>query len=109
MKDLSARLQMEDGPAVLSAGQGRFDRDSEKVMIDGPVQFEAANGYRLSTRDVDVDLKSKRMTSQGGVDGRLPIGSFSADHLEADLDARTVALSGRVHLLIQQNRSRGRR
>ena len=109
MKDLSARLLMEDGPAVLTAKQGRYDMDKEKVMIDGSVEFRAASGYRLTTRDVDVDLKARRMASHGRVDGRLPIGAFSADRLEADLDQRTVALNGRVRLLIEQNRSRGRR
>ena len=109
MQNLKAQLLMEDGPAVLAARQGRYDIDKEKVMIQGPVEFQSAGGYRLTTRDVDVDLKTRRMVSHGSVDGRLPIGTFSANHLEADLDRRTVALNGRVRLLIVQNRSRGRR
>ena len=108
LNSMSARILLSDGPAVLSAQKGRYDMDSERVGIEGPVQFEAAGGYRLTTRDVGIDLKSRRMQSAGRVDGRIPIGTFSADHLEADLGARTVTLNGRANLRIEQNGLKGR-
>jgi lipopolysaccharide export system protein LptC len=109
LSDLSARILQAEGPAVLRANNGRYDMDSEKVAVTGPVQFEAAGGYRLTTRDVGIDLKSRRMRSQGRVDGRIPIGTFSGDHLEADLGARTVTLNGRASLRIEQNGLKGRK
>jgi len=48
------------------------------------------------------------MRSTGRVDGRIPIGTFSGDHLEADLNARTVTLQGRASLRIEQNGLKGR-
>ena len=108
LNSMSARILLSDGPAVLSAQKGRYDMDSERVGIEGPVQFEAAGGYRLTTRDVGIDLKSRRMQSAGRVDGRIPVGTFSADHLEADLNARTVTLNGRARLRIEQNGLKGR-
>lgn len=108
LNDMSARILLPDGPAVLNARKGRYDMDSERVAIDGAVQFQAAGGYRLTTRDVGIDLKSRRMKSAGRVDGRIPIGTFSADHLEADLAARTVTLNGRASLRIEQNGLKGR-
>ena len=108
LNDMSARILLSEGPAVLSARKGRYDMDSERVAVDGPVQFEAAGGYRLTTRDVGIDLKSRRMRSAGRVDGRIPIGTFSGDHLEADLGARTVTLNGRASLRIEQNGLKGR-
>lgn len=108
LKDLSARMLLSEGPAVLSAQKGRYDMESERVAVDGPVLFEAAGGYRLTTRDVGIDLKTRRMRSAGRVDGRIPLGTFSADHLEADMEARTVTLSGRASLRIEQNGSKGR-
>ena len=108
LSDMSARILLSEGPAVLSARKGRYDMDSERVAVDGPVQFEAAGGYRLTTRDVGIDLKSRRMRSAGRVDGRIPIGTFSGDHLEADLGARTVTLNGRASLRIEQNGLKGR-
>jgi len=82
--------------------------DAERVKIDGAVQFQAAGGYRMTTRDVGIDLKTRRMKSDGRVDGRMPIGTFSADHLEADLSERTVTLNGRARLRIDQNGLKGR-
>jgi lipopolysaccharide export system protein LptC len=109
LNDMSARILLSEGPAVLTARQGRYDMDSERVAVDGPVQFEAAGGYRLTTRDVGIDLKTRRMRSDGRVDGRIPIGTFSGDHLEADLGARTVTLNGRASLRIEQNGIKGQR
>lgn len=108
MRDLSARMLMQDGPAVLTAQQGRYFMDTEKVKVDGPVQFDSAGGYRLTTRDVNIDIKERTMHSQGAVYGRLPIGTFSGDHLNADLGQRTVTLRGNARLRIEQNALKGR-
>jgi lipopolysaccharide export system protein LptC len=108
LNSMSARILLSDGPAVLTAQKGRYDMDTERVGIQGPVQFEAAGGYRLTTRDVGIDLKTRRMRSAGRVDGRIPIGTFSGDHLEADMGARTVTLNGRASLRIEQNGLKGR-
>jgi len=108
MKDLSARLLMTDGAAVLKADQGRYNLETERMAIDGPVQFDSAQGYRLTTRDVTIDLKSRNMNSTGRVYGRIPIGNFDADHLRADLDDHTVTLVGNARLRIEQNAIKGR-
>lgn len=108
MRDLSARMLMQEGPAVLTAQQGRYWMDADLVNVDGPVQFAAANGYRLTTRDVNIDLKLRTMNSAGAVQGRLPIGTFSGDHLRADLSERTVTLQGNARLRIEQNALKGR-
>lgn len=108
MSDLSARLLMTEGPAVLTAQQGRYFLESEKVKVDGPVQFDSAQGYRLTTRDVNIDLKERTMNSEGRVFGRMPIGTFDADHLRADLDSHTVTLQGNARLRIEQNALKGR-
>ncbi len=108
LNDMSARILMADGPAVLEASKGRYDMDSERVAIDGAVQFQSAGGYRLTTRDVGIDLKTRKMASRGRVDGRMPVGTFTADHLEADMAARTVTLKGRARLRIDQNGLKGR-
>ncbi|MEZ5656507.1 MAG: LPS export ABC transporter periplasmic protein LptC [Sphingobium sp.] len=108
MRDLSARLLMTEGPAVLTARQGRYFLESEQVKVDGPVQFDSAQGYRMTTRDVNIDLKNRKMGSDGAVVGRMPVGTFNADHLRADLDAHTVTLQGNARLRIEQNALKGR-
>ena len=106
LNDLSARIMLTDGPAAIAARKGRYDMDTEHVLIEGPVAFTSADGYRMVTRDVAVDLNSRQVASGGPVDGRMPLGSFSGDHLRADLNQRTVVLDGRARLHIVQGASR---
>ncbi len=106
LKTLSAQIQLKDGPARVDAGEGRYDMDKEKVAIVGPVKFESADGYRLETRDVDIDLKSRTAESNGPVTGRMTRGTFSADRLTADLNQRVVVLEGRARLRIVQGQAR---
>lgn len=98
LNDLTARLLLRDGPAVLSAPGGRFDIDSRQVKIDGMVRFAAADGYNLTAQGVAIDLPGRRIVGTGRVEGTVPAGTFEADSLDADLDERTVALDGRARL-----------
>ncbi|MBM3928510.1 MAG: LPS export ABC transporter periplasmic protein LptC, partial [Sphingomonadales bacterium] len=44
LNDLSAGLEMADGPAELTAPKGLYDMRSEQVAVDGPIAFTAADG-----------------------------------------------------------------
>jgi lipopolysaccharide export system protein LptC len=102
----SAKIALEDGPAMLTAGKGRYDMDREIVHADGPLLFATADGYRLTTRDVAVGLKTRRLASGGPVDGQMPLGNFSADRITADLSGHVVTLEGRARLHITQGKTR---
>ena len=104
--DLSANIALADGPATLKADAGRYDMNRETLMIDGPINFTAADGFQLDTRDVAVGLKTRKLASGGPVSGRLPIGTFTANRISADLNARTVVLEGRARLHITQRRGK---
>jgi lipopolysaccharide export system protein LptC len=104
--DLSASITLDDGPATLDARAGRYDMDRETIMIDGPIRFAAADGFALETRDVAVGLKTRKLASGGPVSGRLPIGTFTANQITADLATRSVVLEGRVRLHITQRRGK---
>lgn len=98
MTDLTARLLLNDGPARLSAESGAYTLETEVMRVFGPVRLTAADGYRMVARDVSIDLKTKRMVGEGGVDGAIPAGTFSANRLVADLSARTITLDGNARL-----------
>jgi lipopolysaccharide export system protein LptC len=102
LKDLSAEINLADGPAKITAEAGRYDMDKEVVSVDGPVRFATSDGYALDTRDVAVGLKTRQIASGGAVSGQMPLGRFSAGSLKADLGARTVVLEGRARLHIVQ-------
>ncbi len=102
MRDLSAMIVMADGPATLAADDGSYDPRTDQVMIDGPLRFVAADGYRLDTGDVTINLGRRELSSGRAVVGDLPVGHFSADSIAADLASRTVRLSGNARLRIDQ-------
>jgi lipopolysaccharide export system protein LptC len=99
---MSAELGLESGPATIRADKGRYDMEAERVDVIGPILFTAADGYRLETRDVAVDLNARRLQSRGPVNGRMPLGRFSANSMVADLPGKQVTLTGRARLHIQQ-------
>ena len=106
LQDMTAAITLAEGPATLVADNGRYNMNTDIVMVDGPVSFTTSDGYRLDTRDVAVGLKTRRLASGGPVTGLMPLGSFSADRISADLAGRTVALVGRARLHIVQGRAR---
>jgi lipopolysaccharide export system protein LptC len=98
MEGLLAEIAMADGPAQLSARQGAYDYDRERVDVEGPVTFSAADGYHMTTSHVAIDLRQRRVTGSGGVSGAIPAGTFSAERIEADLGERSVTLDGNARL-----------
>jgi lipopolysaccharide export system protein LptC len=98
MRDLVGRILLDEGPAQITAELGSYNYDTEKVAVDSEVEFVAADGYSMTTRGVSIDLDQKTMAGGGGVSGATPAGTFSANSIEADLAARTVALTGNARL-----------
>jgi lipopolysaccharide export system protein LptC len=99
---MSARLLLNEGPAVITADQARFDPDANKVDVLGPVRFVTTDGYRLDTSDVLVDLHDRSLQSRGRVNGQTRQGTFSADRMSADLPEQKVVLEGNARLHINQ-------
>ena len=100
MEGLVARILMADGPAQLAAQGGSYNFDREAVDVAGPVTFTAADGYRMTTGHVAIDLKRQQVLGDGGVSGAIPAGTFAAERLVADLNARTIALEGNARLVM---------
>jgi lipopolysaccharide export system protein LptC len=97
-----AQLALPQGPLMIAANQGRYDLDSQKVVVDGPVRVAGPDGYRLATSDVTVDMKTRQMASAGPVSGQMRLGQFQAGQLHADLGSRTVVLDHGARLKIVQ-------
>lgn len=106
LHDLVARIVLPDGPAVLSSPAGNYNIDEEQVSVPGIVQFSAADGYRLTARNVLIDLPSRSLVGQGRVEGAIPAGTFSADRMEVDLEERSLSLRGNASLRMVPGRMR---
>lgn len=102
ISDMAAQIGLAEGPARIVANRARYDMSLQQVNVAGPILFTAADGYRLETRDVLVDLNQRSFASRGRVDGRMPLGTFSAGRLRADLASRTVVLDRRARIHIVQ-------
>jgi lipopolysaccharide export system protein LptC len=104
LHDLTARMLLSGGPAVLNAPSGRYNIEAQRVAVDGEVRFVAADGYRMTARGVAVDLPDRSLSGKGGIAGSVPAGTFRADGIAADLDARTVTLEGNARLRMTPGR-----
>jgi lipopolysaccharide export system protein LptC len=102
IRGMFARLGLERGPLLIAANQGRYNIDTQQVAVNGPIQVAGPDGYRLQTRDVSVDLKSRQLASGGPVSGQMRLGQFQAGQLRADLGERKVVLDGGARLKIVQ-------
>ncbi|MGL4312925.1 MAG: LPS export ABC transporter periplasmic protein LptC [Sphingomonas sp.] len=96
VSNMAARIDLADGPARISADAADYDPASDRIRVPGPVSLTTSDGFRLSVSNVDVDLRQRRMSSDNPVTGRLPIGSFSANSIRANIDTRQVSLRGNV-------------
>jgi lipopolysaccharide export system protein LptC len=99
---MMARLGLSQGPLSIAANKGRYDLDTQRVLIQGPVRVSGPDGYQLATSDVLVDFKNQNLASRGGVSGRIELGEFQAGRLQADLGERTVVLDKGARLKIVQ-------
>lgn len=106
MDNLIARLLLSDGPAEISAQEGSLNIEDERLFVPGYIDFRAADGYRMVTRGVSIDLNERRVVGAGGVEGVVPAGTFRADRITADLGERTVTLDGNARLQMQPGKVR---
>ncbi|MBV7255710.1 LPS export ABC transporter periplasmic protein LptC [Pacificimonas sp. WHA3] len=97
---LSARMEMDGGAALVTAPRGVYDLEKERLLVSGPVKVQRPDGYRLVTSDVAVDIPSREVLGEGRVMGALPLGTFAADSLSADINERTLVLEGNTRMRI---------
>lgn len=106
MQDVTARVMLDDGPAILTAGAGGYDFGRQMIDVVGPVNFQTSQGYRMVASGVSINIARKNMFSRGHVEGRIPAGTFSADRIFADLEQRTVTLDGHARLRMEPGKQK---
>ena len=83
LNDMSARILLSDGPAVLTAQKGRYDMESERVAIEGPVQFQAAGGSMMMLAKGN---RSAQVTDACHAHGGFYLGSIGGPAARLALD-----------------------
>ncbi len=109
MTGLRARLIGGEGPAEVTAPSGRYFLEEDRLTVAGPVVARSQSGYALDSQEIAIDLAGRRISTALPVSGRLPIGSFRAGALAADIAGRKMVLSGGVHLRIAGRKGRATR
>ena len=102
IEGIMAEMGLAQGPLVINAERGNYDLDNQMVQVNGPVKVAGADGYRLETSNVQVDMKQHTLQSRGQVSGTMKLGTFEAGQMHADLGSRTVVLDHGVRLKIVQ-------
>ena len=102
IEGIMAQMGLAQGPLVINAERGNYDLDNQMVQVNGPVKVVGADGYRLETSNVQLDMKQHTLQSRGQVSGTMKLGTFEAGQMHADLGSRTVLLDHGVRLKIVQ-------
>ena len=102
IEGIMAEMGLPQGSLVINADHGNYDLDNQMVQVNGPVKVVGADGYRLETSNVQVDMKQHTLQSRRQVSGTMKLGTFEAGQMHADLGSRTVVLDHGVRLKIVQ-------
>ncbi len=108
--NLGTQILTSGQPATLIAPDGRrvetqsatVNLNTRRITSGQPVLFAAPDGYRLRTSNAAVDIDQRRMVSDRPINGQMPLGNFSADRMQVDMNDRKVVLQGRARLHIKQ-------
>lgn len=67
MKDLSAQILLEEGPATVVAADGLYDLAAQTVSVTGPMTVKSADGYQVTASDVALGLKDQIVRGTGQI------------------------------------------
>ncbi|HZU50359.1 MAG TPA: LPS export ABC transporter periplasmic protein LptC [Sphingomicrobium sp.] len=102
IEGIFAKIDQQKGPMQIVADHGRYNVDTQRIAIDGPVKVTGADGFHLNTSNVLIDLGDQQLASQGAAEGATNLGQFRANRIRADLSNHTVVLDGGARLKIVQ-------
>ncbi len=85
----------------LSANKGLFDRETNRLSLNGNVELFSDEGNQLNSDNAVIDLARNEVVGSGPVSGHGPYGRFTANGFEIREAGNTLLLSGGVQLVIE--------
>jgi lipopolysaccharide export system protein LptC len=91
----------EDGDIRLIALNGTYDRDTDKLLLDGGIEMVTSSGYRFATPSARVNLAQGRVRGWQPIEGEGPTGTLSADRFEIKDAGDILRFEGRVKVTVE--------
>jgi lipopolysaccharide export system protein LptC len=89
-----------DGDIRLEAQNGTYNRDSERLLLDGGIELITSTGYRFVTPSARVNLAQGRIRGSEPIAGEGPGGTLSADRFEIRDAGDLISFDGRVKVTV---------
>jgi len=109
--DLDKEVMQINGPLTFDSGKdyrasasddARFSMVDKILRVGGKFSYVSDKGFDVTASSVEFYVDEKRLQSFGPVNGSTRVGTFSANRLRGDLNARTITLTGNAQLHIRQ-------
>jgi lipopolysaccharide export system protein LptC len=90
----------DDGDVRLMAENGTYDRDTERLLLDGGIELVTSSGYRFVTPSARVNLAQGLVRGWQPIEGAGPAGTLSASRFEIQDSGDVLRFDGRVRVTI---------
>ena len=90
----------DDGDVRLVAANGTYDRDTERLLLDGGIEVVTSSGYRFVTPSARINLAQGRIRGWQPIEGVGPAGKLSANRFEIQEAGDVLRFDGRVKVTV---------
>lgn len=91
----------DDSDVHLKAESGVYDRDAQRLLLDGGIDVVTSNGYRFVTPSARVNLAQGQVRGWQPIEGEGPAGTLSANRFEIQDAGDVLRFDGRVRVTVQ--------
>jgi lipopolysaccharide export system protein LptC len=95
--DIDARGQRDFRVMAVS---GIYDRDRERLDLNGGIELTTSDGYRFRTGSATLNLDHGRVVGREAIAGSGPGGTLSADRFEFEDGGQILRFEGRVKVTL---------
>lgn len=102
-----ADLTLDDGTwLVLTADNGRFFEDHQRLELEGTVNLFHDTGYEISTQELNVDLQKSTAVSETPVAGHGPFGELTSRGLKLFDKGNVIHFTGPAQLVLYPSQAK---
>ena len=98
-----ADVTYDDGSQIaIRANAGRFDEDSQQLLLQGDVNLFQPNGFEFTTSRLQIDTQQRAAWTDQPVTGTGPGGTIAGSGVQIYENGRILVFPGRGRLTFQQ-------